>query len=302
MGASRELSEGMSLQEAHLHGRSEGVLMKEDYHSHTVRSPSSDVDSAIVAKEAACCPATTRETAQNATHSGEPYRSGCMVCGAELVYSGADRDSLCHYCGKTYLASALCANGHYVCDHCHSADPVEIIRNVCVHSLETDMVAIMQTIRAHPGFRMHGPEHHPMVPAVILTALRNSGCSISYQEFDSAIQRGRTIVGGSCAFLGACGAAIGVGTALSLLLEATPYDGEKRQAVQQATHKALGTIASFNAPRCCQRDCWLALKEASTLIQEYAGISLAASPFACEQYSENKECIHERCPLWPSNP
>lgn len=99
--------------------------------------------------------------------------------------------------------------------------------------LETDPVVLMQTIRSHPHFRMHGPEHHAMVPAVILTALRNRGCFVTHEQFTTAIQRGQTIGGGSCAFCGACGAAIGVGVATSLLLGATPYDADKRQAAQK---------------------------------------------------------------------
>lgn len=125
-----------------------------------------------------------------------------------------------------------------------------------------------------------------MVPAVVLTALRNSGFPLRYEEFSTAIQRGQTIGGG---------------IAVSLLLEGTPYDGDKRQPAQQATHRALGAIASFNAPRCCQRDSWLALREASALIRELAGIPLTADPFACGQHRRNRECIHEQCPLWPAN-
>jgi hypothetical protein len=139
-----------------------------------------------------------------------------------------------------------------------------------------------------------------MVPAVILTALRNSGHQISDEEIDTAIERGKIVGGGSCAFLGACGAAIGVGIAASLVLKATPYDGEKRQTVQKVTQTVLARIASYKAPRCCQRDSWLALKEASTLMQKYAGKSLTVNPFTCEQFPENNECIHEQCPLWPS--
>lgn len=250
---------------------------------------------------AACCPANAEKTVRNDAHAAEPHRSGCMVCGAGLVYSATGRDSSCHYCGTTVQACARCANGHFVCDRCHGADAVGIIRNVCLNSTRTDLVALMQAIRSHPGFRTHGPEHHSMVPAVVLTALRNSGCSITYEEFTTAIQRGQTIGGGSCAFLGACGAAVGIGIAFSLLLEATPYDGEKRQMAQQATHRALGAIAALNAPRCCQRDSWLALREASTLVQEICGVSLEASPFPCGQHRQNRECIRERCPLWPAN-
>ncbi len=260
-----------------------------------------NAETASVDREAACCPAAAEKMAGDGAHGEGPHRSGCTVCGAALVYSATERDSSCHYCGTTVLANARCANGHFVCDRCHGADAMGIVKNVCLRSTQTDLAALMQAIRRHPGFRTHGPEHHFMVPAVILTALRNSGFSLTYEEFSTAIQRGQTIGGGSCAFLGACGAAIGVGIAVSLLLEATPYDGDKRQTAQQATHRALGAIASFNAPRCCQRDSWLALREASNLIRELSGISLTADPFACGQHRRNRECIHAQCPLWPAN-
>ncbi len=67
----------------------------------------------------------------------ETYRSGCMVCGADLVYSGTDRDETCHYCGRVISTSTRCVNGHFVCNFCHSADALEIIKTVCLHSGET---------------------------------------------------------------------------------------------------------------------------------------------------------------------
>ncbi len=233
---------------------------------------------------------------------GEPYRAGCMVCGAELVYSGTDQDETCHYCGRVTATSTRCVNGHFVCNFCHSADALEIIKTVCLHGRQTDPVALMRTIRSHGQFPLHGPEHHCLVPAVILSTLRNSGHPVTDSQIVTAVKRGQTVTGGSCAFLGACGAAIGVGIAVSVLTGATPYDGDKRQAVQRITQAVLGKIASYDAPRCCQRDCWLALKEAVEPLREQTGISLAVSRFTCEQFDENKECIHDRCPLWPSNP
>lgn len=269
-------------------------------HSKSNSLPTINLISGPVNKEAACCLPATGETTQGTRPGGEPHRSGCMICGADLIYLETDRDTTCYYCGQVVPANARCANGHFVCDACHRADAVEIIKQVCLRSRETDPVTLMQTIRSHSHFRIHGPEHHSLVPAVILTALRNSGSPVTDEQVMAAIQRGQTMIGGSCAFLGACGAAIGVGIAVSLLLGANPYDGDKRQMAQRATQAALGEIASYNAPRCCQRDSWLALKEASTLLQVYTGISLSVRLIACEQFSENKECIHDLCPLWPS--
>jgi hypothetical protein len=223
-----------------------------------------------------------------------------MVCGAELTYLESPRDSACHYCGRITPANAQCGRGHFVCDRCHGADAVEVIAQICLHSQEHDAVALMQAIRSHPRFGLHGPEHHSLVPAVILAALRNNGHAVPDDRISTAIQRGQSVPGGACAFLGACGAAVGTGVAVSILLGASPYDGRKRQLAQQATLQALERIASYEAPRCCQRDSWLALQEASRFLREHLGIELMVNHvITCDQVPRNKECIQDRCPLWP---
>ncbi len=249
-------------------------------------TPSAEVNS--------CCCADP-----DSTDSGI-FKSGCMVCGAPLIYYWKEKESTCCFCGQTLQANAGCPAGHFVCDKCHSADAVEIIKNVCLHSRENSMVDLMQIIRSHPLFGIHGPEHHSMLPAVILTALKNSGAPISEGEIITAIERGKTVCGGACAFLGVCGAAVGAGIAVSILIKADPYDGEKRQAVQMITQRVLAVIASYKAPRCCQRDSWLALRESAAVLQELTGKTLTVESFECGQFRENKECIYEQCPLWPS--
>lgn len=164
------------------------------------------------------------------------------------------------------------------------------------------MIALFKKIRAHPSVPMHGPEYHSLVPAVILSVYGNlSGQNTAQLIFD-AIHRGKTIIGGACSFLGICGAAIGVGIALSLLLKANPYKARERQIVQKVTHQVLKEISRYRAPRCCQRDCWLALKAASQILPKYLDIELAAEEkLICEQFSQNKECIGKLCPLFPGH-
>jgi len=245
------------------------------------------------------CFITPVQKPMEAIQQAEMHRTGCMVCGSELIYLETNRNDSCHYCGRVMAVNTRCVKGHFVCDDCHRADAIEIIKQVCLHSRESDAVALMQTIRSHRQFGVHGPEHHSLVPAVILTALKNSGEAVTEDQIVTAIQRGQTIGGGACAFLGACGAAIGVGIAISVLLAANPYDGGKRQLAQRATQRILGEIASYNAPRCCQRDSWLALRGASRILEEMGKTLPAVRSIMCEQYPENKECIHDECPLWP---
>jgi len=229
-------------------------------------------------------------------------RSDCMVCGAPLQYRTVAEDETCHYCGQAKPAYAVCAEGHFVCDACHSEDALEVMRYVLTHSIERDLVALLKRVREHRAVPIHGPEHHSLVPGVIVAAYRNSGGPAGEKEIEQALTRGATIVGGSCAFLGVCGAAAGVGTGFSIVIAATPYEGGRRQRVQQAATEALADIASFNAPRCCQRDCWIALRKAAELSESVLDIRLHADePLVCTQFARNAECIGVKCPLWPAD-
>lgn len=169
-----------------------------------------------------------------------------MVCGAPLHYRTADEPKACHYCGQNKPANAVCAEGHFVCDACHSEDARDVIQHLLAHSTEQDLIALLSRIRRHRAIPVHGPEHHSLVPGILVTAYRNAGGRIGDVKIQQAILRGRTIAGGSCAFLGICGAAAGVGTAFSILLKATPYDGPRRQRVQQAVTE--GRAAPIGRP------------------------------------------------------
>jgi MoaA/NifB/PqqE/SkfB family radical SAM enzyme/SAM-dependent methyltransferase len=227
-------------------------------------------------------------------------REGCMVCSAPLVYLDAPAPVRCHYCGRTADAQARCGAGHYVCDDCHAVDAIDAIRSICRATEERDMVALLRLLRDHPAVPVHGPEHHALVPAVVVTAARNAGLPLDDSHLETALARGRTVAGGACAFLGVCGAATGIATGFSVILGVNPYRGEQRQAVQLAAGRALARISAYAAARCCQRDCWLALQEASSSSLALLGVHLPAeAPLSCRQLAGNADCLGASCPLWP---
>jgi len=155
------------------------------------------------------------------------HTAGCMVCGAELVYSQSNSKLICYYCGRETYGNVVCDAGHFVCDTCHAHDALSIIRDVCLGSTETDMIALMEKIRNHPAFPLHGPEHHSMVPAIILTAYRNTTGEIADEQILMGMERGGTYAGGGSAFFGVCGAAVGVGIAFSAILRSALHDAEE---------------------------------------------------------------------------
>jgi len=161
------------------------------------------------------------------------------------------------------------------------------------------MIGLLTTIRSHPAVPMHGPEHHGMVPGVILAAYRNSGGDLSRETIAAGIDRGSNVPGGACGFWGSCGAAIGAGIAAALILDATPLTPNPRQQAQEFTARILAAIAEITGGRCCQRETWLALTHTARLSEEFFGIPMQAdTTLHCDQYRQNRECIRKQCPLW----
>jgi SAM-dependent methyltransferase len=225
---------------------------------------------------------------------------GCMVCGRPLEYSSVEREARCAYCGETVLTTAVCAAGHFVCDACHAEDALTLIERVCLRSRETDMITLLRRIRAHRAIPLHGPEHHALVPGIILSTYRNLGGSLTDDAIAAGIRRGARVPGGACGFMGVCGAATGVGIGFSLILESTPVTPEPRRHIQAATTAVLGEIARFEAARCCQRECYVALRTAARLSRGLLPVPLRAEgDLLCGQFPDNEECIEAACPLYP---
>jgi MoaA/NifB/PqqE/SkfB family radical SAM enzyme/SAM-dependent methyltransferase len=226
--------------------------------------------------------------------------TGCLVCGQPVHYRAAEVRQTCAFCGGVFMAPAQCAAGHFVCDACHTRDAEAFLEHICTVTSKTDLVDLLQEIRRHPAIPLHGPEHHLMVPGIILATYRNLGGQVPRTMLQTALRRGKTVPGGYCAYTGGCGAALGVGIAFSLILRASPVKARERQQVQQVTQAVIQAQARFAAARCCQRDSWLALKTAAALSKTYLSISLPADvPLRCQQAHLNQECLGQSCPLWP---
>ena len=227
------------------------------------------------------------------------HGSGCMVCGAPIDYQALFRRQRCCYCGCRFEAAECCEQGHYACDQCHSEDALQVIETICLHSTETDMLQLFHQLRQHPAIPVHGPQYHSLVPAVILACYRNSGGTLGTSLLQAGLSRGAQVIGGSCAYNGVCGAAVGVGIAFSLILEANPVKAEQRQVVQRVVQQVLKELAAFNAARCCNRDCVVALQKAADLSRQLLPLPLRAQQwYPCDQQQLNAECLGAQCPLF----
>ena len=257
-------------------------------------------------EQAPCCCGTPPETEQ-AVETGtispiiplHRHTSGCMVCGSKLVYTNEVKDKTCHYCGSQTKTNSKCSKGHFICDSCHQQEGGKIIRQICLNTKATDLLSLLTTLRSHPAVPMHGPEHHAMMPGIILAVYRNCGGRLDVESISAGIDRGSKVPGGACGFWGTCGAAIGAGISAALILDATPLTPNPRHQAQAFTAKILTAIAEITGGRCCQRETWLALTHTARLSKEFFGVQMHAdTALHCDQYMKNQECIRKQCPLW----
>lgn len=223
----------------------------------------------------------------------------CMVCALELVYKAIHEEATCYYCGSVSHQSVTCKEGHYVCDACHAKEALEVIEHICKTSKERDMLKLFKQIREHPSIPKHGPEHHAMVPAIIVTAYKNSGGKVNENALKIALSRGASVMGGACGFLGICGAASGVGIGFAIVLESSPVATKARSTAQKVTHAVLGKIAEYEAARCCNREVWTALNIASSLSETFLPVKLLAEmEVKCDQKKFNQYCYGKECPIF----
>ncbi len=154
----------------------------------------------------------------------------------------------------------------------------------------------------NPNVKMHGPEHHFLVPAVLLSAYYNN--KKDYDEKATKIRmakkRATQILGGFCGFYGDCGAAVGAGVFISLITDATLLSIAEWKLANLATAKSLFAIANHGGPRCCKRNTYLALMEAVDFLKENLGVTLEVKKgLECEFYDLNRECLGQKCPFHP---
>ena len=215
--------------------------------------------------------------------SQTPFGRGCLICGLELYYLPVAQAVRCELCGTAAVSPARCRAGHVVCDACHAAPAKDVIERVCAVSRSTDPMAFATSLMSHASVKLHGPEHHFLAPAVLLTALanaRNDGTS-KPRLLAEARRRSDVVPGGSCGFQGACGAGVGVGIFASIATGATPLARESWGLANGATARALTVIAGLGGPRCSKRTTWLALLTGIRFARERLGVRLAGRGPSC---------------------
>ncbi len=225
----------------------------------------------------------------------------CLICKAPLEYLEADTLMECEICHKKENSKTRCVNGHYVCNDCHTQG-LDSIVGLCLEESSKNPIEIIEKMMAMPFCHMHGPEHHVMVGAALLTAYKNAGGNIDlHSALIEMLNRGKSVPGGTCGFWGACGAGISSGMFISIISKSTPLTNEPFALSHKMTAKSLDVIGEIGGPRCCKRDSFLAILSAIEFVKDHFGIEMEKPEVICRYSSRNNQCIGKRCPFSRAN-
>lgn len=223
----------------------------------------------------------------------------CKFCGTALKLLPNAVGTRCLVCGERGRTRTWCTQGHFVCEDCRGNELWALVEGLLGQECSSDPVEIFVRMRASHDFPMHGPEHHPLVAAAFLSAYHSLHGEPSWSSILDALQAAATqLPGGTCGFWGACSAGLAVGMAYCTILDSSPTGGEPRAAAHRAVAQILARIGQFTGPRCCRRECLLALQMAcelsTTVLPHPVSTTYRAT---CAQAADNPECLGSSCPF-----
>lgn len=169
----------------------------------------------------------------------------------------------------------------------------------CLHEDSKNPVQLFEKIARQDYIRIHGPEHHILDGASLLTAYFNAGGKIDLSaSLQELMKRGMQMPGATCGMWGICGAVGSMGAALSIIDGTGPLSVDESWGKHMMfTSKALEKLANVGGPRCCKRDAFLSFGEVVDYVNANYDVSLERSDITCTFYEKNEQCIGDRCPF-----
>jgi hypothetical protein len=150
------------------------------------------------------------------------------------------------------------------------------------------------------GTPVHGVWHHALVGEILLVSLRNAGYPIADGLIDEVIDRGHQSPGGSCGFIGTCGALNSTASAYAILLGSTPVATKARERLLQFSAKLAARLAEVGGSRCCKKSSYAAFEIAQPEFTRL-GFNLPEEKFEgrCPFFSQNDTCDGPDCDYFP---
>lgn len=230
----------------------------------------------------------------------------CPVCREDKIFFAEDmppRTEVCDICGDNFEVDGSCQNEHFVCHMCRQKWARAAIIEHCLKSGHTDPLPLTLELLALPEVAIHGPEHHLLLAAALLTAYHAERGGDLPALLEEANARSLGVPGGACGAWGICGAAVAGGIYMSIVTGSNPYATEEWRVTGQLTSRSGELISREGGPRCCKRDTFISLMTAAAHSNEVLGTKFdIPSGIVCDFYPNNKECKRLACPFFPRKP
>lgn len=225
----------------------------------------------------------------------------CILCAEDINKLENKIDTICDFCNERAYSTHQCNTGHYICDTCYNMSAYEYVKKLCTKYQGFDPIELAVQIMNSPAIKMHGPEHHYIVPAVLLTCAHNAQHLKEDLKsmLETAERRAQLETPNNCSYKnGECGAAMGAGVFLSIYLGHNLADEDEWSPVNEITAVCLKKIADSEGPRCCKRDTYLSLQAATEFLKEKFAIDMPVNQAKCTFSLRNRTCGHEDCSFY----
>ncbi len=180
---------------------------------------------------------------------------------------------------------------------------VDSVAVLCLADTSRNPIEILERLMSQPDCPMHGPTHHVLVGAALLTAYNNCLPDSAKLDMEAALaevrERGEQVPGGACGYMGACGASISTGIFMSIVTRNTPFSTDTWRLCNHCTALALEQVAENGGPRCCKRDSYLSVLTAIDFVKENLGVEMVKPEVRCSRSQINEQCIGKKCPFAP---
>ncbi|QGY45984.1 SAM-dependent methyltransferase [Maribellus comscasis] len=210
----------------------------------------------------------------------------------------------CVYCNQNKPCELFFYEKVLVCGDCRKKDTWDIIESFCLSSSIDNPLEMAEILMMFPDFKMHCPEHHYLVPAVLLASY--SKAVLKEEKLESWLKivrnRAEKVPGAFCGTHGSCGAAVGTGIFVSSVTGATPLSSEEWSLCNSIVGRSLLAMAHYGGPRCCKRVTYIALQESVKFLKERMAVKLhIPENIECSFFLQNEEqCLKEGCPFYPN--
>lgn len=228
-------------------------------------------------------------------------RNTCILCGEDLHNADKLEDRICDFCGQVKSIPVICESSHCICSDCLAMSPEEFVIDRCLKYKGINAIELAVEIMNSPVIRMHGAEHHFIVPAVLTTCLHNYHNSTEdlKERLNTIYRRASAETPRACSYdIGTCGAALGTGVFISNYINRELVDEDEWSLANKITAIALKKVADAGPPRCCKRDTYLSLQAAIDFMKENFAIELPYYEAKCTFSLRNRTCKHEECEFY----